>query len=125
MQPGVLKQDICDIRNPGTKRSDVDFGTIGQHISPVKSYACRHWVHHWAEGFCKLDDNKKIHELLQGFFFRWLEAMGWLGGSKLVPALLGRLAQLDRGVLLTQDASSRKVRSNRLQNRLRPRLIEN
>lgn len=78
MKPGVLRQDICHLRKPGTKRSGVDKSVVQEHISPVLSYACRHWDYHLGRCLETMNDLHKVFDFLNSSFLYWFEAMAWL-----------------------------------------------
>ncbi|KAK3945964.1 hypothetical protein QBC46DRAFT_336128 [Diplogelasinospora grovesii] len=45
----TLKRDVCGLRLPGTRRSEIDQQTIGGSLPPEIQYACQYWVYHWKE----------------------------------------------------------------------------
>ncbi|KAM0491777.1 hypothetical protein ACHAP8_010407 [Fusarium lateritium] len=74
-----LKMDICGLEFPGKRRSDIDLGTINQHITQETRYACLYWVHHLI-GFSKqVQDDGEEHQFLRKFFLNWVEVFCLIG----------------------------------------------
>lgn len=104
MEPGRLRQDICAVSKPGTRRRDVDTRLINDHISPDLAYACRYWLYHQVRSGQMLDESHQIYEFLTRHFLYWFEAMAWLGKTY---EILPFLKQLKPSVDARQpDASS-------------------
>lgn len=78
-QSGVLKRDLCGVKEPGARRSDIQWRFTAGLIPPDVAYACRYWVWHLLESQEKLVDNNYVHLFLQKHFLHWLEALSWLG----------------------------------------------
>jgi WD40 repeat protein len=88
MEPGSLRQDICAVGKPGTRRLDVDTRLINTHISPDLAYACRYWLYHQVRSGQVLDESHQIYEFLTRHFLYWFEAMAWLGKAyEILPFL--------------------------------------
>ncbi|KAK1989135.1 hypothetical protein LZ30DRAFT_612447 [Colletotrichum cereale] len=80
--PCSLKNDICQLGEPGVLRADVETGVIRSHIPQHLQYACLYWAHH-LEGSRKLiEDGDEIDSFLNRYFVHWLEAMSWMGKMK-------------------------------------------
>ncbi|KAF6798278.1 vegetative incompatibility protein het-e-1 [Colletotrichum sojae] len=75
MQAG-LKQDMCDIRKPGTLKEGIDQRTIDTHIPADLQYACLYWVHHLLSSGRSMGD--EISMFLYEHFLHWLEALSLL-----------------------------------------------
>lgn len=75
-----LKQDICEIRKPGTTKEEIDTNTINSRIPPELDYACNYWFLHL----------KRSHRPLSFFTYTFLfdHLLHWVE----VLCLLGRLA---------------------------------
>ncbi|KKZ66816.1 hypothetical protein EMCG_07505 [[Emmonsia] crescens] len=87
-QPGVLKPNICDIKGPGTFRTEIDSKTIDMYLVSEVKYACRHWVHHLEHSGNKIRDGDQVDSFLQKHFINWLEALGLIGGiSEAIPMI--------------------------------------
>jgi hypothetical protein len=77
--PGKLKQNICNLPNPGILRRDVSAQTISDCLPKEVQYACRYWVDHLEHGNSRIRDRGDIHTFLLRFFLYWLEAMSLVG----------------------------------------------
>jgi hypothetical protein len=104
VEPGRLRQDICAVSKPGTRRRDVDTRLINDHIKPDLAYACRYWLYHQVRSGEALDDSHQIYEFLTRHFLYWFEAMAWLGKAYEILPLLKQLKPLVDG--RQADASS-------------------
>ena len=71
----TLKQNICDLQNPGSLTADVERSRVEQTLSPEVQYACIHWVQHLQKGDVQLQDNDRVHKFLQEHLLHWLESM--------------------------------------------------
>ncbi|GAB7331883.1 hypothetical protein MBLNU13_g03818t1 [Cladosporium sp. NU13] len=87
MEPGKLRQDICAVSKPGTRRLDIDPDAINKHIEPALAYACRFWLYHQVRSGQFLDDSHQVYHFLTHHFLYWFEAVAWLG--KAYDILLG------------------------------------
>ena len=79
MEAGNLRQDICAVKKPGTRRLDIDPDVINKHIGPALAYACRFWLYHQVRSGEFLDDSHQVYHFLTRHFLYWFEAMVWLG----------------------------------------------
>ncbi|KAL8285641.1 hypothetical protein RB600_009867 [Gaeumannomyces tritici] len=90
-----LKRDVCDLRLPGTLRSQIDKKTIDSALPLNVQYACRYWVHHWKESRRKIRDSDFVNRFLTDHLLHWLEALGIIGRIResigMVDELLGLL----------------------------------
>ncbi|KAL8295995.1 hypothetical protein RB600_001468 [Gaeumannomyces tritici] len=75
----TLKRDVCDLRHPGTLRSEIEPGIIDNRLPPEVQYACRYWVHHWKESKRQIRDGDSVHLFLTDRLLYWLEALGVTG----------------------------------------------
>jgi hypothetical protein len=88
LMSATLKQNICDLQNPGSLTTDVERGRVEKTLSPEVQYACIHWVQHLQKGDVQLQDNSQVHKFLEEHFLHWLESMSLIREtSKIVPAL--------------------------------------
>jgi hypothetical protein len=78
-KPGNLKQNICNLQNPGILRRDVSSQTILDCLPKEVQYACRYWVDHLEHGNGCICDGSNVHLFLLRFFLYWLEAMSLAG----------------------------------------------
>ncbi|KAK7575246.1 hypothetical protein V3481_017210 [Fusarium oxysporum f. sp. vasinfectum] len=79
---GGLRENICGLSFPGTRRPTVDSSELVERIPPHLQYACMHWVYHQMEGDPKRNDDNKVYDFLTTHFLHWLEAMSLLGRVK-------------------------------------------
>ncbi|KAJ4854901.1 WD domain, g-beta repeat domain-containing protein [Trichoderma breve] len=76
---GVLKEDICFLRSPGTLRSDIKQNAIDEHLPGAVQYACIYWVHHLSLSSLWICDNDQTHKFLASYLLNWLEALSIMG----------------------------------------------
>ncbi|KAJ3457025.1 hypothetical protein MRS44_014166 [Fusarium solani] len=89
-----LKQDICDLGWPGTRREDVDKEDINLRLPGEVRYACLYWTHH-LEGSClKISDSNRAFSFLKDCFLFWLEALALLGEAHKCSSMLVALQSL-------------------------------
>jgi hypothetical protein len=75
----TLRRDVCDLRWPGTLRSEISPRTINTALPPEVQYACRYWTHHWKESRRQIRDGDSVHLFLTDHLLHWLEALGVTG----------------------------------------------
>ncbi|EJT68819.1 hypothetical protein, variant [Gaeumannomyces tritici R3-111a-1] len=75
----TLKRNVCDLRHPGTLRSEISLHTINTALPPEVQYACRYWVHHWKESRRQIGDGDPVHLFLTDRLLYWLEVLGLTG----------------------------------------------
>ncbi|KAL8377063.1 hypothetical protein RB595_007955 [Gaeumannomyces hyphopodioides] len=75
----TLRKDVCDLRHPGTLRSETSLQTINTALPPEVQYACRYWVYHWKESRRQIRDGDPVHLFLTDRLLYWLEALGVTG----------------------------------------------
>jgi hypothetical protein len=90
-----LKKDVCGLRLPGTRRSEIDQTIIDTNLPLDVQYACRYWVYHWKESKCLIRDDDLVDQFFKRHLLHWLEALGLLGwiseSISMVDDLLGVL----------------------------------
>jgi hypothetical protein len=85
---GTLKENLCNLKSPGTHRSEVDDETIRTSISEEAKYACRFWAYHLKRCGLQLIDGDNWHLFLSSRFLHWLEALSLLGRfSEIMPLI--------------------------------------
>ena len=77
--PGKLKENICNLPNPGFLRRDIDDQIIADCLPKEVQYACHYWVDHLEHGSGYICDGSDVYIFLQRFFLYWLEAMSLVG----------------------------------------------
>src|SRR5262249_47451299 len=75
----TLKRDICSLRLPGIRRSEIDQHTIDAGLPPEVQYGCRYWVYHWKESGRRIRDGDLADCFLTLHLLHWLEGLGLLG----------------------------------------------
>jgi len=87
-----LKQDICDLQDPGILYSEINKQLIKRRLTPAIRYACLYWVYHLGESKGKIRDGDQTHQFLSRHILHWLEAMSLLGrvaeGIRMIDQLL-------------------------------------
>ena len=77
LMSNYLKQDICDVGDPGTHATEVE-SRVEQCLSPEVQYACLYWVQHLQNSGDQLHDDDQVHQFLQVHLLHWLEALSWM-----------------------------------------------
>ncbi|KAI8713795.1 NACHT domain-containing protein [Fusarium sp. LHS14.1] len=91
---GHLKQDICNLGWPGTRRTDIEQGDVHLRLPGHVRYACLYWTHH-LEGSClKITDSHQAFSFLKTYFLFWLEALALLGEAHKCSSMLAALQLL-------------------------------
>ena len=74
-----LRQDICDLRAPGLRRSDVQPEVIRACLPSELQYSSTYWIYHLQKSEeCLLDDGE-VHQFLEKHLLHWLEALSLAG----------------------------------------------
>lgn len=76
---GALKEDVFDLKAPGTRRPAVKRGTITEHLPEEVTYACVYWVQHVKKSGRRLRNDDVCHQFLKIHLLHWIEALSWLG----------------------------------------------
>jgi hypothetical protein len=92
--PNGLRQDMCNLSEPGMLRSEIKEETVASSLSPELQYACRFWVEHLERSQLSLADGDTAHVFLQTHFLHWLEAMSLMRETSQCVRLLARLQGL-------------------------------
>jgi hypothetical protein len=66
--PEGLRQNMCNLLNPGTLKSEIDEQRIANCLSHELQYACRHWVHHLEQSGCHIHEEDATYLFLQKYF---------------------------------------------------------
>ncbi|KAM0703990.1 hypothetical protein Q7P35_008996 [Cladosporium inversicolor] len=108
---GALKEDICCVQAPGTRRAAVSKAQITAHLSKEVAYACCYWVQHVVASQEYMKDDGEVHQFLGKHLLHWMEALSWLGKASDVIFNLESLksvVDISRGkqlISLLDDAS--------------------
>ncbi|KAB2109474.1 hypothetical protein AG0111_0g2144 [Alternaria gaisen] len=89
-----LRQDICNLSEPGVLRSEIDESRITVSLPPELQYACRYWVDHLERSGCSINIGDATHCFLEKHLLHWLEAISLLNETSLCVRLLARLQVL-------------------------------
>jgi hypothetical protein len=76
---GALKEDVCGVQAPGTRRAAIERRTVDEHLSDEVAYACCYWIQHFVSGKEQIKDDGAVHRFLQKHVLHWIEALSWLG----------------------------------------------
>lgn len=80
----ALKQDVCNLRLPGTLASEVKDTVIDEHIAADVQYACVFWISHLLQTGVSSDcesifgDSGPVHTFFQRTVLYWFEALSLL-----------------------------------------------
>ncbi|WAO94531.1 NACHT domain-containing protein [Fusarium falciforme] len=89
-----LKQDICDLGLPGTRRADIEQRQVNLKLPGEVRYACLYWTHHLEGSGLKLDDSHPAFSFLKDYFLFWLEALAILGEVHNCSAMIASIQSL-------------------------------
>jgi len=89
-----LRQDMCDLRRPGTRVGDVLRSDVNKSVPFAVQYACRYWVYHLERSDVDPQEHRGVAEFFEARFLFWLETL----------ALMGRLAD---GIAMLQLLETR------------------
>ncbi|KAK4182362.1 quinon protein alcohol dehydrogenase-like superfamily, partial [Podospora australis] len=95
-----LRQDMCDLRRPGTRVGDISRSQVNEKVPFAVHYACRYWVGHLERSDIDPQEHCGIADFLATRFLFWLEAL----------ALIGRLAD---GVAMIRILETRLHRTEK------------
>ena len=87
-RPGILKQNICELDSPGTLQSEIDGGTLWQHLPAEVQYACHYWIDH-------LTRSKSADLWDQAYAFFKVNVLYWLEAMSLIGRLLDSLTAIE------------------------------
>jgi hypothetical protein len=105
LESGGLKQDVCGVVSPGTRRAEVAKKTVYGCLPEAVVYACRYWIRHIAASQEYITDNGKVHQFLNRHLLHWIEAMSWLGKTSDVIQNLKTLQSIvDVGHILNSSS---------------------
>jgi hypothetical protein len=106
LSSGYLKRDICNQKNPGKARIEVDPQTIDTCLPAPVRYACLYWVYHLTESKEIIQDRDYIYCFLEHHFLHWLEALSLLGKiSESISMIDNLLAIVDVSHLVISGAA--------------------
>ncbi|GKT86188.1 vegetative incompatibility protein HET-E-1 [Colletotrichum tofieldiae] len=74
-----LREDVLDLKAPGTPQSTVDSLDIDGCLPSQTRYACLYWVHHVEQADSVAELIGPVYDFLSRHFLHWLEVLGWIG----------------------------------------------
>ncbi|KND90066.1 Vegetative incompatibility protein HET-E-1 [Tolypocladium ophioglossoides CBS 100239] len=89
-----LRQDICDIKAPGTPRSAIDPRKVHTYLPPEVQYACQYWVYHLQSAGIYAGDCEQVHGFLKRHFLHWVESLSLIGRARESVHLIEALQSL-------------------------------
>ncbi|KAL6816933.1 WD40-repeat-containing domain protein [Trichoderma camerunense] len=107
----MLKRDICNVKQLGKRRKDIDQHIVDKHITPDLKYACLYWIYHLQHGEQRM--NSEIPTLIYKHLLHWVEVLAILGRLSDAAMAIRRLLEIFQRlpdvpaelVLFTADAS--------------------
>jgi len=100
-----LRQDICDIREPGVLITEIPKDMVQSLITVDLRYACRYWVYHFQQGNSVEEDSRILHFLRQ-HLLHWLEVLtlvGEVSKGVLMIASLERILKVCSGLYFSKS----------------------
>jgi hypothetical protein len=94
MSTSSLRQDMCNLSDPGGLRRNIDEDTIEHNLQPELQYACRYWVDHLERSGRGIEDGDATHHFLERHLLHWLEAMSLVNETSRCVRLVARLQAL-------------------------------
>jgi hypothetical protein len=79
LESSGLKEDVCGVVVPGTRRSEVAKSTVQSYLPEDVAYACRYWIQHIVSGEKQIKDDGAVLRFLHKHMLHWMEALSWLG----------------------------------------------
>ena len=89
-----LKENICDLKSPGTLRAEIDRKTIDDNLPAEVQYACSYWVYHLEQSGNQISDQGSVDVFLSKHFLHWLEALSLMGRLHESIAMISALRNL-------------------------------
>ena len=79
LESGVLREDMCQVVAPGSRRSQVPKATVHCSLPKDVAYACCYWIKHIVDSKEQIQDDGMVHRFLRKHMLHWIEALSWLG----------------------------------------------
>jgi hypothetical protein len=108
LESGGLKEDVCGVVAPGSRRSGVAKSTVDSSLPGYVAYACCYWIQHVVHSEAQIKDDCVVHHFLQKHMLHWIEALSWLGKASDVIhniAALQSLINVSHTLLITANAA--------------------
>ncbi|PGH08774.1 hypothetical protein AJ79_05873 [Helicocarpus griseus UAMH5409] len=91
---GVLKTNICNLKGPGSFRTEIGSQKIEASLPIVVQYACRFWVYHLERSNIRITDGDPVDIFLREYLLRWIEALSLIGRINETIAMVTTLQKL-------------------------------
>jgi hypothetical protein len=108
LESGGLKEDVCGVVAPGTRRSEVAKSVVCASFPEALAYACCYWVQHVVSGEEQIKDDSAVLPFLEKHMLHWMEALSWLGKTSDVIhniAALRSVVDVSRTLIHTRNAT--------------------
>ncbi|KAH6874158.1 quinon protein alcohol dehydrogenase-like superfamily [Thelonectria olida] len=83
-----LREDVCHLRLPGTKRWSLNPEIIHRYLPSEVKYAVLYWVYHVRGAKMTIHDEGLIGIFLREHFLHWLEALSLIGRIMELPEMI-------------------------------------
>ncbi len=87
----ALHNDMCHLRMPDARTSNVSEDTMATCLPPHLRYACQYWVLHLQKSPDSPEQKKSVDEFMRRNFLNWLETFSLLNKLDDAAAMLGHL----------------------------------
>jgi hypothetical protein len=108
LESGGLKEDVCGVVAPGTRRSEVAKSVVCASLPEALTYACCYWIQHVVSGEEQIKDDSAVLPFLEKHILHWMEALSWLGKTSDVIhnlAALRSVVDVSRTPIHTRNAT--------------------
>jgi hypothetical protein len=103
LESGGLKEDVCGVLAPGTRRSAVAKLKVHSSLPEEVAYACCYWIQHVISSGEQIKDSDAVLRFLQEHMLHWMEALSWLGKmSDVIHNIAALRSVVDVSDFLTQ-----------------------
>jgi hypothetical protein len=90
-RPGYLRENMCNLSNPGTLRREIAKRTIFDNVPAHVQYACRYWVYHLEQGQGDIGNRDQVYNFLKEHLLHWLEILSLIGEAPEIISLISTL----------------------------------
>jgi hypothetical protein len=94
LMSNILKENICDLKSPGTLLAEIDRKIIDDSLPAEVQYACSYWVYHLEQSGSQISDQGSVDIFLSDHFLHWLEALSLMGRLHESIAMISTLRNL-------------------------------
>jgi hypothetical protein len=75
LESGSLKEDVCRVVTPGTRRSEVAKSTVHSYLPEVVLYACCYWIQYIVSSGELIKDDGVVLPFFKKHILHWMEAL--------------------------------------------------